>query len=231
MKNAIILFLSLLLFSNTSWGQQYHMLGRFVNTAPDSTSLDSVAFEFTATTYAYYVNASTVPSSSGTYAVVTSTMAPDSLFLFEDSLGVCNTNNGGYTVKFGLQYQLSPYYGLTIIESISSIDSCPSHSYKIQGDYIGYEGEIVFTNSVKNASNPSALHTNVYNAQLQISSQYNEKISVQVMNLNGQKMMAAEQAILVNGQRDSFDFRGLSPGIYFVIIQSEHERKAIKFVL
>ena len=103
MKNAIILFLSLLLFSNTSWGQQYHMLGRFVNTAPDSTSLDSVAFEFTATTYAYYVNASTVPSSSGTYAVVTSTMAPDSLFLFEDSLGVCNTNNGGYTVKFGLQ--------------------------------------------------------------------------------------------------------------------------------
>jgi hypothetical protein len=72
MKNTMILCSFLLLFANALNAQQYYMNGRFVNGAPDSTSLDSVAFVFTPTTYEYYINAATAPSSSGTYSVITS---------------------------------------------------------------------------------------------------------------------------------------------------------------
>lgn len=227
MKNIILAFL-LFSFATTSSAQQYYMTGRFVNTAPDSTSLDSVAFVFTPTTYAYYINASTTPSSTGTYAVIDA--STDSLVLFEDSLGVCNTNGGGSKISFALSYTISPYYSIDIFETAQSIDSCPSHSYKIQGQYIGYEGEVIFTNSVKETNAVSSLQAYVYENRLFVKSRYREKVSIDIRSINGQKLEKNRELMLTDDQYSAVDLNGFSPGIYYIVIRSEHERKTLKLV-
>lgn len=232
MKKSLLLIL-LVFTAHFSKAQQYHMTGRFTNTAPDSTSLDSVAFEFTPTTYAYYINAGTIPSSTGTYMVVSNNVGPDSLVLMEDTLGVCNTNNGGSTIRFRLSYQLAPFHQLTIDETTQSVDSCPSHSYKIQGDYIGYNnaGQIIFTSSVNKISDAGGIEAYVHGRQLAIRSTYDTRAEVQVINLNGQKVTDKQTIRLGKGQTGNLELNGLQPGMYFILIQTERERKTLKAML
>jgi hypothetical protein len=228
-----LLFLIILLASLPGYGQQYHMTGRFSNTSPDSISLDSVAFVFTATTYAYYINAGTTPSSTGTYAVITNNPAPDTLALFEDTQGVCNTNGGGNTIKFRLTYATTPFHNIELFETTQSIDSCSSHSYKIQGQYIGYNGngQIVFTSSVGNTESKGALNAYVYGNVLNVRSEYQENIQINVLNLNGQRVMPVRNAVMRKGEHATFELSGLSTGMYFIIIQGERERKTLKLML
>jgi hypothetical protein len=230
MKKATLLFL-FVFASCYSFAQQYHMEGRFVNTAPDSISLDSVAFEFTPTTYAYYVNAGTTPSSQGTYMVSTYNLGPDSLILMESGLGVCSGNGGGNTIKFKLGYTTTPFYSIIVDETTQSIDSCSTHSYKIQGEYIGYTGIIVFSTSVSSAVPRSSLTTNVYEGHLTLASSYNEKVSVAVLNTNGQSVMPVQDIQLIKGQNNNLDFKSLPPGMYFITILSANERKVLKLAL
>lgn len=231
MKN-LILFFSILLCSTAAYSQQYHMTGRFSNTTPNVNSgLDSAIFVFTPTHYQYFINANTAPSSQGTYWVSPGGNT-DTLYLVEDSLGVCSQTGTGITVWFNLDYTVSPYYSLIITESDNSMIDCPSHSNKIEGDYLGWDGMIFpYPASVVRVPAASAIQAHVYNSQLSVASTYNEKVTVTITNISGQKMLNTREALLLNGNQARFDLTGLIPGMYFAIIQSEHERKAIKFAL
>lgn len=230
MKN-YVLILAVLLTSATAYSQQYYMNGRFSNTTPDlSLGIDSAAFNFTNTTYTYYINNNPNPSSFGTYQVLVGG-PQDLLILSEDSLGVCSSNGSGTTVTLGLDYTTMPFHSIIVSETAASQDSCPTHSAKMSGQFISTGGMIIPTASVKGTSATSSLQAFAYNGQLYVSGRNNEKVAVTVTNISGQKLIPTQDVILFNGQPVVFGLSGLSPGLYVVFLQSATERKAVKIGL
>lgn len=230
MKKFILSF-CILLSVTTTYAQQFYMNGRFSNTTPDlNAGIDSAAFNFTNTTYTYFINNNPNPSSFGSYAIVTGTSS-DTLVLMEDSLGVCSNNGTGTTVKMKIDKTITPYFSIILSETAHSMASCPTHSLRMSGDFIATSGTIISTSSVNDTKQDNGLQAYTYGGRLMVIGKYNERVFVSVTNINGQKVLKTQETNLTQGQTSTFDLSGLSSGIYFVLIQSEHGRKAIKVAL
>jgi hypothetical protein len=231
MKKLILLF-SILLYNTACYSQGFYMNGRFSNTTPDlSLQIDSAAFNFTDSEYTYFINDNPAPSSFGTYMVITGGPA-DTLVLMEDSLGVCSVNGSGTTIALKIDKTLSPFVSITLSETTASQDSCPTHSARMSGDFFPTGGTIIdVPSSVKNNNAVSFIKADVYNGTLRLSSPYDEKASVDVININGQVVLKPQAINLRKGQISSVSLEAPGPGIYFVRIRSEHEMKVVKFAL
>ena len=228
----IILLLSVLLSLTTSYAQQFHMSGRFSNTTPDVDALiDSAAFNFTNSGYTYFVDDNPNPSSFGTYEIIIGGMS-DTLVLYEDSLGVCSDNGTGATVKLEIDKTVTPFYSIILSETSHSMQNCTSHSLQMSGDFIATSGVIFnWAASVKDAKSDIGLRAYTFEGKLMVNSNYNEKVSVTVTNISGQKVTKTQEATLSAGHTHTFDFDGLSRGIYFIFLQSEHGRKTVKVAI
>ncbi len=229
MKKLILLSCVLLSFT-TTYAQQFHMNGRFCNSTPNvNAGIDSAAFIFTNVGYNYYINANTNPSSHGEYEIINGSMS-DTIVFYEDSLGVCSNNGTGAVVKMEIDKTTTPFYSIILSQTANSLANCPSHSLKMSGDFIASNGGIIYgwAASVKDTKTDIGLQAYNYGNQLVIKSRYNEKVYVSVTNVNGQKVMKTQDAYLTQGEKATFELSSLSAGIYFVLIQSEHGKTAIK---
>lgn len=209
------------------------MNGRFSNTSPDiDAGIDSAAFVFTNTNYSYYIEDNPAPSSFGTYEIITGGMS-DTIVFYEDSLGVCSDNGTGTTVKMEIDKTVTPYYSIMLGETAHSMDNCQTHSLRMSGEFIATSGVIYNWSASVNDTKGNDIGLLAYNYgnNLMIRSRYSEKISFTVTNISGQKVLKTQEAFLTQGQNSIFNLSGLTSGIYFVLIQSEHGIKAIKVAL
>lgn len=230
MKKLILSF-CILLSASATYAQDFYMNGRFSNTTPDiNAQIDSAAFNFTNTNYTYFINDNANPSSFGTYAVIIGSMS-DTLVLMEDSLGVCSSNGTGTMVKMEIDKTITPFHSIILSETAQSMDSCTSHSLRMSGTFIATSGTIISTSSVNSTKQDNGLQAYTYGNQLMVTGKYNERVSLTITNVSGQKVMKTQEAQLSQGEKRTFDLSNLNPGIYFVLIQSEHGRKAVKVAL
>lgn len=227
----LFLLIATTFIAGTTFSQEFYMQGRFVNTNPDI-SLDSAAFEFTPTNYEYFINDATTPSSSGTYEVIDGIFNPDSIILYEDTLGVCATNGGGKTIRFEVGASTNPFYAVTLFETSFSVDSCPTHSHKMSGQYIGYnDGVVIYPTSVSTLGEASSLGLYSYGNRIYLTADENETVNVAIMDMNGRKLGDPRKMQLSKGQPQTYDVGWLSPGVYIAVVTTARERKTLRFIL
>ena len=124
---------------------------------------------------------------------------------------------------------LTPFISIILSETTMSQDSCPTHSARMSGDFISTGGVIIEVPASVKVTKTSTLQADVYNGHLRITGLYDEKISVDIINVAGQKVASNASILLRKGQTTHVPLDHLGAGIYFARIRTAYELKVVKF--